>query len=134
MKGNLIMNIKIKLILCFVTGFIAGILFFILVNNEYVKQNAKAIYFVAGKYYEQENYDMAAALLNQSIAKFDGDYGPYYLLGNIYKIKSNSELSLQMYKLALNKIDNDNNKTILYDKKNIENKIQEIENVGKKKQ
>ena len=97
------------------------------ISSYYEKQQAMSEYFIAGKYYEQGKDDLAIALLNQSISKYSENYGPYYLLGNLYIKKQNLEFALQMYKMALQTIAKKGNIKAGIDKQNIEKKIDEIE-------
>jgi tetratricopeptide (TPR) repeat protein len=94
------MNKLLKTILIFFSGFTLGLLVTIIAIHYYEKHQATAIYYIASKHSEKEKYDMSIALLNQSITKNSKDYSPFYLLGDIYKIKGNTELALVMYKKA----------------------------------
>lgn len=65
---------------------------------------AKSYYFMASRYLDEGEYDLAAALLNQAIAKNPSEYGPYYLLGRMYLTKGNSRSALAMHNAALERV------------------------------
>ena len=125
------MNKLLKTILIFFSGFTLGLLVTVIVIHYCEKQQGRAIYYIASKHSEEGKYDLSIALLNQSITKNSKDYGPFYLLGDIYKIKGNTELALLMYKKALKSIEkNTKNNKIIFDRRNIEKKIKEIETLN----
>jgi len=119
---------KLIPILIFVSGLIFGLLVAIITDHYHKKQKSKAAYYMAANYYEEGRYDLSAALLNQSIAIYSKDYGPFYLLGDIYKRKGNAKLALQMYKMALKGMENENKKMLL-DRQNLKKRIRELETI-----
>jgi len=90
--------------------------------DRYNEEQAKAILYVSSKHYENKEYDIAVALLNQSIGKNPNYYAPYQLLGNIYDERGNPTLALQMYALALDKLGSGN----IYVRQQIQKRIGDL--------
>lgn len=125
------MNNKFIFVVSIIMSFIVGVLVCYVVISAYNKQQAKASFYLAGQYYKENNYNYAAYYAVQSITKNQEEYGPLYLLGNIYASNGDYQLAEQMFKMALNKIDNQTNhqKGYLIDKNNIQLKLENLKKV-----
>jgi len=108
----------------FAIGLIIGGVMAVLLMRLYDDQQAKALFYVASQHYDQKDYSLAAALLNQSLGKNPENYAPYHLLGNIYYEQGDKTLALEMYQAALARIGDTEQSR--FDRQQIQGKISEL--------
>lgn len=120
---------KWNLLIVFAVGCVVGVVGGYAAFSYSNKQQAKALFYLAGQYYEQKKYSIAGYYTSQSIAKNSDEYSSFNLLGDIYNISGEYELAGEMYKSALNRVDKKviENKAYQHDKDNILAKIANLE-------
>ena len=111
-----------------IIGFILGVITTYILTEQYAIDQARATLYLALKAYEQDRYDLSAALLNRYIAKDPDNYSSLALLGDIYAERGNTELALQMYSKSLELMEQKHIKNL--DLENTKKKIDEIMKKG----
>ena len=118
-----IMKKTLRYIIVSLLCFLFGVISTYLVLERYDKERSRAALYVGSQYYEKKDFDMAAALLNQSLAYNASNYAPYHLLAEIYLAQDKRCLALKMFKLALERINSD---VISPDKLRIEEMVRNL--------
>lgn len=88
-------------------------------------ERATASFHQALKSYEDNDLDLSAALLNDSIAHDTNNYAPFYLLGEVYAKKGNSMLAVKMYEEAQKRLDSEDERRSI-DAVSIDQKIKAL--------